>query len=913
MIRKAADDGSGALSALVSTAVCIALLTVTLDVGRYFAAAAAVKSAADAAARCLLTTDSECYFEPARGTELRDWWEIDRRPQKVKWIDRYRYSARATEQRWRLTVPGYEVRTVRRPSLRYVAAEVPAGTMTVRYNRFERRVAHMRMNGERRVGHSVVAFTPAFVPQFPSWNEDYERLLDTAPAELWHPVTVEPPLSSGTPVAVALPFGSATVTAALAPAGRARLISPLIRVPVLNADPAVSCIDGSHPCSSVFGADRSSWRTSAAIAIKTFATVERAPGPVQLRWGAGDEPGLAIDVWTKNQLDAAPPGVEPPPSYTRCLGGRTWSNPLRPPFHYHLWLRGPVGSNGGPLSRAVCPEGSAHWPLIVERGGAFRVKGAVETSETSAPALVTLEARWLYEDFVSRAVTVESVEPFACESESELRREEPLPGPCPADTNCPPLEGILRSTCSRAIHAVPVCARPGDTIGDPSLFPTEDRVCMAERILLCDDATTAIAPHCPPVAGRQLCPPDVVRDHAPLLLDRTPADCPFAKPVDRTIACDDGAPDVVFRPDGDYGRVSQCPLLGAALVASNLRAEAVAATLRRDRHRVLALAESDLRWSAAIDHVPPRWIPTVSLPQWARPASNGEVVRPASVSFDLPQQWLRRRSQRPSVSDFGVVLSPVQHDAATIALIGESPISLEGRFPFTGEPELELPRISVSDARSGRCDGAALDVESMMRDRAARAFPAAVVPDVELELDATYEDSVVLRAEVSCGRNDNQSFATKRVLDLPLCAPVYEGQVRSDECGPRRYLGRFDSTSLPDGPAPCNLDPLRCVSTPHSSSVERPADHAATGVATRVAFAEISRRQGPVSADCGIAGCATVSIRRDGPGTFEVTAELRIALHHPLALFLRSDTLRARARSVGSAELPGLRPSGEEG
>lgn len=866
--------GSYLLGATATALFAIILLALASQYISLALARQALRSASTKLVRCLTTTAGGCLLPASERDPNVEWYLQRLAPRTLHWQERSRFTGAVVEQEWELRGESRETLVTPTPPLQWSGSSLPLFTLHGRLNRYERRAIQVEVVGTQETERQGVGLRPRTEPNFPLFDEPFERRVDRLPHSDWHPLVAA---EGNQPAAAPFAFTADTPPAqAIAAGSTASFTSSLVHVPPLPAE--VACLTRSGaPCAAATGVH--DIRRFASIAIKAFAEITNST-EVDVRWGDHSRgAGLEVTVWSAADVALAKRTDSPlPERVATCLGGRDWT-PLNPggTTHFHLWLRGPTGSHGG--TAALCPGGRAtHGPIEVERGGAFQIRARISSRRGAVEASVRL-AHFI-EQFETYETTARSTEPVRCFREWTLRRGD-TPPVCPATTVCPFDRTTRITSCNVSVNPIPGCWENAET--DPELFQTESGSCTAEqRLTSCAEVPIPKRPpQCTPPSGRVVCGWEAEQSRVRLVTPTAARQCSTATPVVHTLHCTPDDLKRIFRSDGNYGDTNLCGGLGERLQSIN----AEAAQLERE-HGISfnRLDPSGLRWDNEAAARAATWIPfnEVPEPQSIPTTSQRTVV----TTFPLKAPLLRRvdANYQPPLSMFATPDARVAH--LTPVLIRERRIPLSPRSPFLSAP-FEL---------SALCATSAAALQEQLRGLALREFPVLRDPTIYFESDIQPYDSVVKSLQGGC---DQQAFLNEH----PRCLGEHLVSLEPEECGTPIFLGRFPRSRFPSEPPPCKRPNVRCFARESSSQSTEGSLALDSNRVRDTVRAELARALGDSIDECG--ECLEVVVDRANWPDIGVTLRLRYQLPLSLGSFFPAPsallTVEARGRyEIGS-------------
>ena len=882
------SKGSYTLGAAALTLIVTAFLLIVAEFIHYSVARQAVVAATHRILRCVTTTDGGCTVQRDSSDEILDWHLQLQAERTLTWTDRYLYKGAVVEQNWQLVGPISELLVAPEPPLRWSTSSLPQRAYRGRANRFERRLLHLVASGSVEVKESHPQLAPTSEPNFPTFDERFERSVDRAAPSAWYPLFRN---NDGTLGRAPLLFQSQRSSSVLVAGGSPSVISTTI-IPVPTLPTTVPCLmPNGASCISPTGPH--DVRRYASLAIKAFAELtprQHGSGPTQVRWGdTAASPGLEVIVWSAAEVQEwHRSGLGLPAHRPICLGGRDWEAiSASSPSHLNLWLRGPLGAHGG--SHAICPSGrTQHSQLHVERGGAFQILGRLAARGRDVDASVRFD--YIIDEYRMHEVTASRFEPYRCATSVPLRRDRSF-GECPARELCPSDGALHIETCRTLTERIPGCWTEREARDNSELFAAPDISCPVEVVRpVCSDDTSPIEPpKCSLPPDRSVC--GWQADPFPeRLVTPTPAtNCPLAVPSARQMLCSNTPRELVFRPSGDYGTLSHCDRVDAEIVRINAEAESLA---RRYSIALSRVQMNDLRWAPELVQHLAQWEPspttsgTSNIPDTSR--------REQLTRFPLIRPLLKRSDPHflPPESEFAV---PIQlRDAArdfTPQLISEAQRDIVGHFPFLHEPQVDI---------SPDCSPTLLDSDRQLRAFAAIRVPALLDPSILFLSSESYVDSIVDRVEGGCG-------TTAVASTSPRCAPQQSVALEAEHCGPPKFLGSFPRSTHPHGPSQCHSSRNSvCFAAQHPSAASAHAPRIDQSQVYEIAYQELSRVLGTTLDRCQRESCLTIDIRNDQWPEVEVLLTLRHPVSTPLRSIFAQDSVVLTFTAKGRNELAPL-------
>ena len=866
------DRGSYLLGAAVAAVLAATLFALTAHYTSLSLARQALAAASQRVLRCLTTTDGGCT-SPTNSDERRvEWFLQPSAPRTLRWQDRSRITGRVVEQQWELRGASRELLMTPVPPLVWSGSTLPLYSLRGRLNRFERRVARVDLRALIDTESQEQRLRPTFEPNFPTFDEGFERRVDRLRFDAWYPLVLGVQREL-TPAPFRFTFMD-SVPHAIAPASTVTISSPVVKVPILPLH--LDCTTSADaPCTAATGSH--DIHRYASIAIKAFAEITNSSGG-EVRWGDfARGAGLEVTVWSAADVERALSNNTPlPDRAATCLGGRDWVRLSHGHTEQvHLWLRGPLGAHGG--QSALCPEARAtHSPIEVERGGAFQIRARL--SARGGPVSASVRLAHFIESFTPIEFTVRNTIPHRCEQEIRLKRGEPLPE-CPVAALCPLLPGSRITSCTVSVQHIPGCWDNGDS--DAELFSAGEESCEAELLrascsgLPPEDA----APPCRLPPDRMLCGWESTPTDKRLITPTPTQRCTAANPYAHTLPCTHSNALRVFRPDGDYGEVSSCKEVVSQL--ARLNAEAA----RLEKEHGLSLARLDLgalHWDNDAAARAATWVAADGVNSDSEaPAGSQRVITHA---FPLHTPLLRRidRSYLPPPSLFTVPNTLSKQSAGfTPVLLSERTVLLPS---ILSEPVYDSTLCAASES----------ELQGKLRTLAAATLPALSDSSIYFEGTAEHFDSIVESVQGGCGKPPPTTTA-------PRCNGEHITNLEPEQCGPPTSLGVFPYTLFPAGPPQCQAPHVSCYAKPLPTNESQSALQLDWDRIHNTALTELRRALGDSLDRCK--ECLRIEVERRNWPEVTVTATLHYASPSTLNRFFTTDTVHLAVRAQGRHEL----------
>ncbi len=926
----------GSLSLSMVASMLSGLLAILLfaDLIRFTVASHAVQQAARKAARCLTPTDPKCVSSDATSPPgERDWYASHRGSRETLWVDRFFYEGIAHLQLWEASFSGYRIHLVQKPPVRWSALQIPFKTFQGGLNRYEyrvKRIAAQVVVEEVEQQFRVPSAFRAALTYFPDFDATYEVALDRAPVELWNPRVLRDRanLSRGFRDFPELVFHTTMLPNEIIAAGEIqRFSTELFEVPILPADsPSSICEDAAgRPCdirqfAGSAGAQDYSWQRYAALAIKPFALVRRVSGAPSIKWAGGQGSGsasgpgwgLQIEVISaadyqsyRTRANTSPNSVVPivpePLSSIRCLGGRFSSaeitgNHFQP---FHLWLRGPKGSNGGGAPNCPASQNSsfsAHDSMFVERGGAFRITGFLEVSGSGAVE-ASVQFKHYFDTYAPFPKTHHRER--SCFGSARSPADE-SDSACFPDAVCGDAKVVETRSCSvLSIERQAICidertaasdpyahALPEVRCGDSVTGATCDSEFLPSLPADCSDEKKRF----PERVNCGWSESSVLRDV--IELAETPELCPEGTIVEKESDCGSNEREIVYKVENDFGDVALCPRVAEVTTSYRARRDAINHNQPTGFPRFSGAQTISARWSE--ESPPHRWAPSFSLPKELRDfASDPEVVEKGIIKSKNVLPVYRRKDNhwQPPLSVFGFYGATNHATPVAFDLIDEERIRLNGAYPFKNQPEYEIPASLPGEV----CDGPEADLESRLRAYAAVQLPALMDSEIEFQSSARYADSIPAQQSSTCAGTQVTA------IPLPQCTKLSYHQVERDVCPLTTYLGRFDSTNHPFGPASCLASSdVECRSEPvvQAASTQPFSENFDIAAAQRAGHREIQRAFSGAVQGCNGKNCTKVLIAELDPDHLQINVLYELPLTFPLSMILGSESLTVKAEKL---------------
>jgi hypothetical protein len=934
--------GSISLTALASVSGGVLFTLLFTNLVRYTAVKNALEQSAQKIARCIDPTDPACAsYQPEAPTGERDWYRAADTVEALStWVDRYNYTATLVEQQWRLTAPAFELHYVHAPQMTWTQYRVQRRTYSPELNRFEHRIRVIEADDT-----APEYLRPVNTPNFPDLDTDYESSVRDRGIDLWHWIQLAPQSGSSksSDAPIELDGAQTTVLPPIAvhfsPAedvDRFKLVSfvtPYFPVPELGdggplppCEPGRSC-DVSAAAGGSSGSAANDFSQVAFVAVKTFATISalQAGQNPKIRWagapagmGSSYAPngwGLQIETLSPEayrnlaaarrnaEIAGLPQPVDSDPSASECLGGRDGTSGADVVHgsgkskslsrNYDLRLRGPLEKDpktGLPVTSgrdANCPNNDIqHSGLRVSRGGAYRFRGFMMVKGGDVNISVTF--KHYFDSYKKVGGEV-----------SHCRREQPLTQKDAAD--CPVCDPSAANESGRmcTLRIEPLLDNNRTQTADPTVFAAAPVDVCRDQIsgVFCDDTLPQPSSACSAFLAahpeRQLIWSEPVTT-AEYAVARLPAQCAVPGEQQQT-SCGRGDADVVYRRDGRYGAVNDCPAAASILQGLSAATAKINSLQPPSAPQFPPAGEDILHWSDPQEYNPPNWeLSTRSVDSSGQPVSDAESVRAVELSRENSVPVFRHTGSgwAPSLDLFG--LSPEQAEdlrgsgKLSLRLVGETPRPLTAVYPFHSHPEYEIPSFLPTPEDLRSCSGEAAPLAERLRVYASSEVPQAADPSVAFDWQAEYQDTVkVGQAAAGCAE------AAQASVSIPPCSRIARATSTRISCGSDEYLGRYSNTEFPGGPKSCTADASRCYSQPAPVAVHEQAPHIVTDAARaeEIGYSEIEHMLPGSGRNCSDPGCSTIAIDVSDPVRSKISLLYHMPLNFPLSAILGRDSV----------------------
>lgn len=859
------DAGSLSLQAVFSITAGLLFLFTFVDLVRYVQAINAVHQTARRVARCLSPTDPDCISLPSAPGSLQADWSAPAVVGKtvITQVNRYNYSARMFREHWVAHYDTYEIRKGTRPNVQSTVYKVAQKVFRPALNSFQYVYFWVKATAERAV--EKIVFQPKQEPSFPAYLQSEEDASVNSAPSSWTPYGLRKASSNHfeADTGVGFLFSQLSLQAQTEISQKVgpitdhyfEFVTSPVTVPLIVGATSKSICKGASRltnCSDLImqeaegdvdtqGREKTSgdgeWYRFANLALKAFAWIEPAKGTSPAaKWGVNSatRDGLSLEFWN--------PGDYPRPEKMQRLnlGGRAWSEKSSKPRWYNLWLRGPRSSTGG--------FDSNYAGIKIPRGGIFRVRARISLNQALSKARVRPVLLYYLNTYIPvRTYRLEQQTKRCLVKQKNLTTAPscPLtPGDCgfgsefywvPGASPCEKENDLNQIPAGETLEKIQaICDAPSSET--EYLFPARpvSSGCSQQvQAAVCDDAWKPSSNEtilCTPPPGRVFCGWEDVRSPLP---ERTvggvPGSCPLATAFLRDEPCEESvSPRVTFRPDKNYGDVSQCTWVKKIRDDTlELNQQQPESAPRFFSPKATWASMRDEQWWF-------RWIPEEETALGGdcqdRDSNTALCVVHNSIAATETMYAHKDSSWTPTISAFSITPHPggysiLPSDQAasekflkthvSLSRFGQrEPVVLDAIYPFHNKPEFEIPSIETSTVQTlekqnqagiSSCPSfASLEEELRHFASLSPALGQIVLnQDVVFEPDGTtfetYVDTYRLSEKHSCSQVVNTISSAPKIPD---CTPVSVLQ-KNLTCSEGLYLGRLPLETFPHGPRIC--------------------------------------------------------------------------------------------------------------
>jgi len=334
--------GLTSLSLLGTTILGVIITLSYANLSHFLAAENALEQTVKITSRCLSPSDPECVkLAPIISGNPMRYFLSTETPASETFSQLFDYSATLYEEELGADLPYYRLQEEFEPTFTYSTSKLKIGI-------FEAIEPRVRLALQTKYhGNIIRNYTTKAQPFFPKWNQEFEKQHENIPfseqnrSERFHRV-----LQRSFSVTVSSDTDEYRTFSGLADINQ--LISP---------EPSLDCVPGEFCSGTVEAAGRAEsdpnyFKRNRFLALYVEISPTSSSRDLELGVQAADgSDGFRVDVPSSNRR--------------YLLGGRALS-PVAGLRSFNLWLRGPVGSNGGEI-------GKFHSGIEVPiQGGSFR-------------------------------------------------------------------------------------------------------------------------------------------------------------------------------------------------------------------------------------------------------------------------------------------------------------------------------------------------------------------------------------------------------------------------------------------------------------------------------------------------------------------------------------------------------------